>query len=100
MSWTQLADLAAAVCILLGALLALIAAIGVVRLPDLLTRMHAATKPQVLGTVLVMTGVALRLRELEVVGVLALAENAVAANLGLAALGAAVLTTATVALRR
>ena len=72
MSWTQLADLAAAVCILLGALLALIAAIGVVRLPDLLTRMHAATKPQVLGTVLVMTGVALRLRELEVVGVLAL----------------------------
>ena len=49
MSWTQVADLAAAVCILLGAVLALIAAIGVVRLPDLLTRMHAATKPQVLG---------------------------------------------------
>lgn len=47
-SWTQVADLAAAVCILLGAVLALIAAIGVVRLPDLLTRMHAATKPQVL----------------------------------------------------
>ncbi|MCY4725995.1 monovalent cation/H(+) antiporter subunit G [Nocardioides sp. STR2] len=72
MSWTQLADLAAAVCILLGALLALIAAIGVVRLPDLLTRMHAATKPQVLGTVLVMTGVALRLRDPGVVGMLAL----------------------------
>ncbi|WP_416952322.1 monovalent cation/H(+) antiporter subunit G [Nocardioides sp. T5] len=72
MSWTQVADLAAAVCILLGALLALIAAIGVVRLPDLLTRMHAATKPQVLGTVLVMTGVALRLRDPGVVGMLAL----------------------------
>ena len=70
--WTQVADFAAAVCILLGALLALIAAVGVVRLPDLLTRMHAATKPQVLGTVLVMTGVALRLRDPQVVGVLAL----------------------------
>ena len=72
MSWTQVADLAAAVCILLGAVLALIAAIGVVRLPDLLTRMHAATKPQVLGTVLVMTGVALKLRDPAVVGVLML----------------------------
>ncbi|MCP3423801.1 MULTISPECIES: monovalent cation/H(+) antiporter subunit G [Nocardioides] len=72
MSWTVVADLAAAVCILLGALLALVAAIGVVRMPDLLSRMHAATKPQVLGTVLVMTGVALRLREPGVVGVLVL----------------------------
>ena len=72
MSWAQVVDLAAAGCILLGAVLALIAAIGVVRLPDLLTRMHAATKPQVLGTVLVMTGVALRLREPEAVGMLAL----------------------------
>ena len=71
-SWTQVADLAAAVCILLGAVLALIAAIGVVRLPDLLTRMHAATKPQVLGTVGVMAGVALRLRDRGVVGILAL----------------------------
>ena len=57
MSWTVVADLAAAVCILLGALLALVAAIGVVRMRDLLSRMHAATKPQVLGTVLVMTGI-------------------------------------------
>ncbi|MBC2934657.1 monovalent cation/H(+) antiporter subunit G [Nocardioides sp. zg-1228] len=72
MSWTDVADVAAAVCILLGALLALVAAIGVLRLPDLLSRMHAATKPQVLGTMLVMTGVALRLREPSVVGVLAL----------------------------
>jgi multicomponent Na+:H+ antiporter subunit G len=72
MTWVQVADLAAAVCIVLGALLALIAAIGVLRLPDLLTRMHAATKPQVLGTVLVMTGVALRLRDPGVVGMLVL----------------------------
>ncbi|WP_182526792.1 monovalent cation/H(+) antiporter subunit G [Nocardioides dongkuii] len=72
MSWTDLADLAAAGCFLLGALLALIAAIGVVRMPDLLSRMHAATKPQVLGTVLVMLGVALRVRQPSVFGLLAL----------------------------
>lgn len=71
-SWTAIVDLLAATCILLGALLALVAAIGVLRMPDLLSRMHAATKPQVLGTVLVMTGVALTLRDPAVVGVLVL----------------------------
>lgn len=72
MSWTGLADAAAAVCLLLGALLALVAAIGVLRMPDLLSRMHAATKPQVLGTVLVILGVGLRLRDPSVLGLLAL----------------------------
>ncbi|MCD4524791.1 monovalent cation/H(+) antiporter subunit G [Nocardioides sp. cx-173] len=72
MSWTDLADIAAAACLLLGALLALVAAIGVLRMPDLLSRMHAATKPQVLGTMLVMAGVALRLREPAVLGLLGL----------------------------
>lgn len=72
MSWTDVADAAAAVCFLLGALLALLAAIGVLRLPDLLSRMHAATKPQVLGTMLVMLGVGLRVRDPGVIGLLAL----------------------------
>ena len=72
MSWTGAADLAAAVCILLGAFLTLLAAVGVLRMPDLLSRMHAATKPQTLGTVLVMTGVGLRLRDPGVVGLLVL----------------------------
>lgn len=70
--WTAVADVAAACCLLAGALLALIAAIGVLRLPDLLSRMHAATKPQVLGLLLVLVGLALRLREPEALGVLAL----------------------------
>ena len=72
MSWTQIADVLAGACFLLGALLAMIAAIGVLRLPDLLSRMHAATKPQVLGVVLILTGVALRLREPEAIGILVL----------------------------
>ncbi|WP_420112896.1 monovalent cation/H(+) antiporter subunit G [Pseudactinotalea sp.] len=48
----------ASVCFILGCALNLIAAIGALRFPDLLSRMHAATKPQVLGLMLVMTGLA------------------------------------------
>ena len=51
------------VLILGGALWSLVAGIGLLRLPDVLTRMHAATKPQVLGLLMVLTGVALRLRD-------------------------------------
>src|SRR3954452_18822121 len=72
MSWTDAADIIAAICFLLGALLALIAAIGVLRLPDLLSRMHAATKPQVLGLLLVLTGLGFRLRDPEAIGILVL----------------------------
>jgi multicomponent Na+:H+ antiporter subunit G len=55
-------DVATAVLVLGGSTLALTAAIGVVRFPDALTRMHAATKPQVLGLLLVLAGAAIRLR--------------------------------------
>ncbi|VTR75657.1 monovalent cation/H(+) antiporter subunit G [Cellulomonas hominis] len=62
MSWDAVADVAAAVCLLGGALLAFAAGVGVLRFPDLLSRMHAGTKPQVLGLVLVLIGLSLRLR--------------------------------------
>lgn len=55
-------DVAGLVSLLLGSLLCLTAAIGVLRFPDLLTRMHAGTKPQVLGLLLVLLGIGLRLR--------------------------------------
>lgn len=51
-------DWIASVCFLLGCALNLIAAIGALRFPDLLSRMHAATKPQVLGLMLMITGLA------------------------------------------
>jgi len=51
----------ASICFLLGCALTLIAAIGVLRFPDLLSRMHAATKPQVLGLVFTMVGLAISL---------------------------------------
>ncbi|GAB2637902.1 monovalent cation/H(+) antiporter subunit G [Prescottella soli] len=54
-------EVLAAICILTGSLLALTAAIGIVRFPDTLSRMHAATKPQVVGLVLVLVGAVIRL---------------------------------------
>ncbi|MFE1167883.1 monovalent cation/H(+) antiporter subunit G [Nocardiopsis sp. NPDC058789] len=54
-------DWIAILCILAGALLSLVAAVGLIRFPDLLSRMHAAAKPQVLGLLLVLVGIALRL---------------------------------------
>ena len=49
-------DIVTSVLILSGAVLALTAAIGVVRFPDTLSRMHAATKPQVVGLILILLG--------------------------------------------
>jgi multicomponent Na+:H+ antiporter subunit G len=57
-----LLDVLSAICLLGGAALSLAAGIGVVRFPDVLSRMHAASKPQVLGLLLVLIGVGLRLR--------------------------------------
>lgn len=51
-----LSDIVTSVLILTGAVLALTAAIGVVRFPDTLSRMHAATKPQVVGLILILLG--------------------------------------------
>lgn len=56
-----------AVALLLGAALMLLAAIGIIRLPDLPTRMHATTKSGVLGTSLIMIAVALAFAETAVV---------------------------------
>ena len=56
MTWDTAFDIASACCLVAGALLGLAAAIGLVRFPDLLSRMHAATKPQVLGLLLVVLG--------------------------------------------
>ena len=46
---------------LLGCLLTLLAAVGVVRFPDVLARMHALTKASTLGLVLVLVGGAVTL---------------------------------------
>lgn len=52
-------EVIASVLLILGSLLALIAAIGLQRFTDVFARMHAATKPATLGLLLILTGSAL-----------------------------------------
>jgi multicomponent Na+:H+ antiporter subunit G len=54
-------EVVSSVLLVTGSALALTAAIGLLRFPDVVTRMHAATKPQTLGLLLVLLGAALRL---------------------------------------
>src|SRR3954467_15177192 len=65
-------DVASAVLLLGGATLALIAAFGVVRFSNLFSRMHAATKPQVLGLVMILLGIGLRVDDWHDLGLLLL----------------------------
>ncbi len=51
-------DVIVGLFLIAGAAFVLIAAIGIVRLPDLLTRMHASTKAGTLGALLVLAGLA------------------------------------------
>ena len=51
-------DLAADLLLLAGAVLALAAGVGLLRFRDALSRLHAGTKPQVLGLILVLAAVA------------------------------------------
>ncbi len=72
MSWTDVADVLAAACFVVGCALAFVAAVGLTRFPDLLARMHAATKPQVLGLILMVLGLALVTRTGQAAGLLLL----------------------------
>ncbi|WP_089158179.1 monovalent cation/H(+) antiporter subunit G [Micromonospora sp. NBS 11-29] len=87
MTLDALLDTVAGVCLVAGALLSLAAGIALVRFPDVLSRMHAAAKPQVLGLLLVLLGCALRLRTgvdvttLVLVGMFQLATAPVAAHM-------------------
>lgn len=53
-------DLGVGALILLSGFLSMAAGIGILRFPDVLTRLHAATKPQVLGLALVLFTIVLR----------------------------------------
>src|SRR6478752_3401333 len=65
-------DIIASVALILGALMSLLAGIAVLRFPDTMSRIHAATKPQVLGITLLMVGVGPRIGSPGVIGLLVL----------------------------
>ncbi len=61
MTTAEVLDWIAVILLLLGALLSFAAGVGLVRFPDLLSRLHTAAKPQILGLVLISVGLGLRL---------------------------------------
>ena len=63
MTGDEVFDLIGALLLAGGAFFCLGGALGLVRFPDILARMHAATKPQVFGLLLVLLGVAFSIRD-------------------------------------
>lgn len=57
-------EVVAGTMMVVGALLAVIAGLGLNRFPDVFARMHAATKPATLGLALVMGGAAMLVPDL------------------------------------
>ncbi|HSJ22123.1 MAG TPA: monovalent cation/H(+) antiporter subunit G [Nocardioidaceae bacterium] len=72
MNLSTFLDVVAATCFTLGAFLAFVAAIGIMRFPDLLARMHSGTKPQVIGLIFMLIGLGTQLRDLAASGILVL----------------------------
>lgn len=62
----SLFEIVIAILLLCGSLLALVAALGLFRLPDLFTRMHASSKAGTAGSGLLLLGVAMQSGEIEV----------------------------------
>ncbi len=71
MTFDEILDLLAAICLLVGAFLSVAAGIGLLRFPDALSRLHAATKPQILGLIFVLAAIALEDRSWSTLLVLA-----------------------------
>ncbi|MEI2269793.1 monovalent cation/H(+) antiporter subunit G [Microbacterium sp. No. 7] len=67
---TEILHVVSLLLILAGALLCLTAAIGLLRFRDVPTRLHAATKPQVLGLLLIAIAVGIELQSWPVVAFL------------------------------
>ncbi|APF41346.1 sodium:proton antiporter [Neomicrococcus aestuarii] len=61
--WAPARDIVTAVLLLIGALMSMAAGVGLWRYPDLLSRMHAATKPQVLGLFCFLLAVVVQLNQ-------------------------------------
>jgi multicomponent Na+:H+ antiporter subunit G len=59
-------DIIAGILCLLGGAFAVIAALGILRLPDVLTRMHASTKAGVLASALILVALAVQFQDVAV----------------------------------
>lgn len=59
-------DIVAGILSLVGGAFAFIAALGVLRLPDVLTRMHSSTKAGTLASALILAAVAIKFQDISV----------------------------------
>lgn len=59
-------EIVAALCLLIGSFFALVASIGIIKLPDLYTRMHATTKAGTVGVGFILLAVALSSQDMTV----------------------------------
>lgn len=57
-------DWIAAILMIVGSMFSLLAAVGIVRMPDLYTRMHASTKSITFGVGFILLAVAIHFRDL------------------------------------
>jgi multicomponent Na+:H+ antiporter subunit G len=55
----QIFDVLALLCVIGATVFSIVAGIGLLRFPDALSRLHAATKPQVFGLLLIIAAIAL-----------------------------------------
>lgn len=62
-----MSDIVAGVMILIGSFFVFVAAVGILRMPDVYVRMHAATKAGTLGSGLLLLAVAVQAESLDVV---------------------------------
>jgi len=72
MIFDTIADILTGVFLILGAFLSLAAGVGLIRFPDAIARLHATTKPQILGLAFVLLAIALQERRVSTILVLGL----------------------------
>ena len=71
MSLDEVLELLSAIFLVLGAFLSVAAGVGLIRFPDALSRLHAATKPQIMGLIFVIAAIAMESRSWSTLLVLA-----------------------------
>ncbi|WP_349904804.1 monovalent cation/H(+) antiporter subunit G [Parafrigoribacterium humi] len=60
MTFDLIIDVLTGVFLILGAFLSFAAGVGLIRFPDAIARMHATTKPQILGLIFILLAIALQ----------------------------------------
>jgi len=67
MIFDLLVDVLTGIFLILGAFLSFAAGVGLIRFPDAIARMHATTKPQILGLIFILLAIALQERRLSTI---------------------------------